>query len=210
MNAKSFSTLIALGLLASACGTENRGLESVHQPVVQRSDFVLDLQTSYDGLAAGETRRLSGWFDSLQLGYGDHISIDDPSGDGGGVARQAVGAIAAHYGLLLDRQAPVTQGAIAPGSVRVVVSRMKASVPNCPDWSRSADHNFDNHSMSNFGCAVNSNLAAMVADPQDLVRGRDSSAPADAATAGKAIKGYRDKPTAATGDLKAESTGGDK
>ena len=28
-------------------------------------------------------------------------------------------------------------------------------------------------SMSNYGCAVNSNLAAMIANPEDLVHGRE-------------------------------------
>ncbi len=34
--------------------------------------------------------------------------------------------------------------------------------------------NYNNRSMSNFGCGVNSNLAAMVANPEDLIHGRES------------------------------------
>ena len=37
------AALIALGLTLGACGPVNRGLESVNQPVVDRTDYVLDL-----------------------------------------------------------------------------------------------------------------------------------------------------------------------
>lgn len=201
------ATLIALGLATTACGTENRGVESVHQPVVSRTDYAFDVPTSADGLAAEEANRISGWFDSLKLGYGDKVSIDLSGGYGSRAARDIVASIAARYGLLLEDNAPLTGGDVAPGSVRVVVSRMKAAVPGCSDWGRPSDRNFDNHSLSNYGCAINGNLAAMIANPEDLVRGQPGTSSTDAATANKAIKTYRDKaPTGAQG-LKQESAG---
>src|SRR3546814_4970083 len=65
---------------------------------------------------------------------------------------------------------------------------MSASVPNCPDFSREGNHEFEGSMTSNFGCAVNSNLAAMVARPQDLVRGQPGAPSVDPATATKAIQ----------------------
>ena len=72
--------MLALTTALSGCGgTAQTGLETVHQPVVKRTDFAFDLQTSGSGgLASGETRRLVDWFDSINVGYGDRISIDDP------------------------------------------------------------------------------------------------------------------------------------
>jgi len=200
--------LLAPALLLGACGTYNGGLESVYQPVVERSDHVLDLQTAGQGLAAGEEQRLAGWLGSMGLRYGDRIAVDD--GAGGSVARAEVAAQASRYGLLLSDQAPVTVGQIAPGTVRVVLTRMTASVPNCPDFSRVYTPDFSQSTTSNFGCAVNSNVAAMVADPADLVRGAPGSPTADPATAAKSIGALRSaKPTGAGGtDVKAESTGG--
>ena len=75
--------------------------------------------------------------------------------------------------------------------VRVVVSRTSASVPNCPNWSVPSQPNLDNNSMSNFGCAVNANLAAMVANPEDLVHGREGGPVGDSLTATKAVDTYR-------------------
>lgn len=185
--------LIALGVSLSACGgTDNRGLESVHQPVVSRTDYVYDANAMSGGLTAEDKGRLIGWFDTLKVGFGDRISVDDPANDP--VTRDAVQDIAARYGLLLSATAPVTEGVVTPGTIRVVVSRAKADVPGCPDWSRKSQPEFDGNTMSNFGCGVNANLAAMVANPEDLVSGRDADGTADAATSSKAIRTYRTAP----------------
>lgn len=200
---------IAMCLMLGACnmGTVNPGLEAVHQPVVQRTDYAIDLQASGGGLAAEETRRLSTWFDSLELAYGDRVSIDDPAGYGNG-ARNDVAAAAARYGMLLEQGAPVTAGQVAPGSIRVVVSRMTASVPECPDWSRPSQPEYEASTMSNYGCASAKNLAAMIANPEDLIRGQSGAGGPDAATVSKAIKTFREKAPTGAGALKQESSKG--
>jgi len=191
----------------SGCGTPNRGLESVHQPVVARHDYVFDMAApSGDRLSPSDAARLVGWFDTVKLRYGDRISVDAP-GDTGD-ARSAVAAVTARYGLLVDNQAPVTQGELAPGSIRVVISRMTASVPHCPDFSRPASPEFGGNSMSNYGCAINTNLAIMVADPQDLINGREGSGTVDAASSAKAIRTYRNTAPTGAGGLKNQSTRG--
>lgn len=199
--------LLALTLALAGCGgTVNRGLESVHQPVVSRTDYVVDVAEGSNGLAPGERERLEGWFRSIGLAYGDRISVDDPTGSP--AAREDVAAVAGRHGILVSRLAPVTAGPIEPGTLRVVVSRASAVVPNCPDWSRHASPEFVGSGMSNYGCAANTNLAAMVANPEDLVRGEDPAGTIDASTAGKAIKSWREaKPTGEKG-LKIESTKG--
>ena len=54
--------------------------------------------------------------------------------------------------------------------------------------------------MSNFGCSVNANLAAMVANPEDLIHGREGSGVGDNLTATKAVETYRNaKPTGSSG-----------
>jgi len=42
----------------------------------------------------------------------------------------------------------------------------------CGDWSVDAAHNADNLPMPNYGCSVQQNIAAQVADPRDLVQPR--------------------------------------
>ena len=205
MRASHFATLIGMSVALAACGTQNRGLESVHQPVVSKSNYVLDVNSGYDGLAPGEISRVAGWFESLRLGYGDRVSVDVPGGSDA-ATREAVADIAARYGLLIDPAAPVTSGEIAPGKVRVVVSRTSANVPGCPDWSDKAGNDLNANTQSNYGCSINSNLAAMVANPEDLVYGQRATGANDASTASKAIKTYRDRAPSGAGTLKQESS----
>ena len=192
-------TRIAITLLASAFAASTpaqadepaRGLTAVNQPVVTRTDLAMDVVAPDGTLSSAEEARLDGWFRGLGLGYGDRIYVD---GDYAGAAAADVAQVAGRYGMMVSPGAPVTAGGIQPGTVRVVVSRTRASVPGCPNWDRRASPDFRNNQMSNFGCAVSSNMAMMVADPQDLIYGRDGGAVVDASTAAKAIHMYRDWP----------------
>lgn len=194
-------------LLAGCGGTQNRGIESVHQPVVSRTEYAFDVGAGPGGLAPGEGERLAGWMGSLRLGYGDRIAIDDPARDP--ATRADVAAAAARHGLLVSDDAPVTAAPITPGTARVVVTRARAAVPGCPDHSRMYQPDFNAHTSSNHGCAVNANLAAMVANPMDLVRGEPGSGIADPAISTRAIDRFRKaEPTGAGGTaVRAESAG---
>lgn len=202
-------TLIALATVVLAgCNTPDlpdRGLAAVNVPVVTSTNYVFDAAAPNGALAPGESERLQGWFQGLGLGYGDSVYVDGAYATG---AREQVGAIAGRYGMLVQAGAPVTAGAIQPGSIRVVVARRRAEVPGCPNWSVPAQPNFENRSMSNFGCAVNSNYAAMVADPVDLVHGREGTGVLDTSTATKAVDYYRAAPPTGTKGLQAVSTKG--
>jgi len=202
------ATLAAPALLLGGCmGTENHGLESVHQPVVARQDYALDVNTIAGRLAPSEARRLSDWMTTIHLGFGDRVGIDA----GGPIplaARDQVAAVVASYGLLLSDDHPVTAAPVTPGTVRVVVSRMHARVPGCPDWSRDAATELDANTSSNFGCAINTNLAAMVARPGDLVRGVDHDPISDPVLTTKAIDAYRKKPATGAGPLEQVSLKG--
>jgi pilus assembly protein CpaD len=172
----------------------SRGVSAVNVPVLTRSEFVFDAAAPDGSLSPAESARLDGWFSSLGLGYGDSIYVD------GAYARDDVARVAGRYGLLLANGAPVTAGAVAPGTVRVVVSRARATVPNCPNWDEKSQPNYANKTMSNYGCGVNGNLAAMVANPEDLIHGRDDGGVGDTRTATKAVESYRKAtPTGADG-----------
>jgi pilus assembly protein CpaD len=186
--------ITALGLSVTACGsnTANRSVYSERQPVVSKSNFVLDLSADNGGLSTAEQNRLSGWFDALELGYGDRVSIDDPSYSNSAVAKSAVENIVASYGLLISETAPVTEGNIPSGQMRVVVTRTSASVPGCPDFSHRSHTDFQARTSANYGCGTNSTLSAMIANPEDLVRGQNADGE-DQSQASKAIRAYRDK-----------------
>ncbi|MBU7579668.1 MAG: CpaD family pilus assembly protein [Porphyrobacter sp.] len=203
-------TLVAmLGLGLAGCGgmPTNTSLYSVKQPVVERTNMVLDVNTNGGGLPISEQQRLNGWFETMNLRYGDRIAIENPGQNP--AVTNAIRDLASRYGLLLSDTAPVTAGYLQPGQARVVITRTTASVPGCPDWSAKSDMNYTNGTSPNFGCAVNSNLAAMVADPQDLLEGKKGSGETVIATSNKAISTYRDmEPTGKGGLQDAGAAGG--
>lgn len=178
----------ALAAPANAKDDPTRGLESIHVPVVTHSEYVFDAAAPDGQLSSAEQARLNAWLDGLRVDFGDRIYV---AGDYASAARQDVARVVGNYGLMVSNGAPVVPGAAAPGGVRVIVSRAKASMPNCPDWSRTSQPNYSNRTMPNYGCAVNGNLAAMVADPNDLVYGRSAMPGADGFAAAKAIALYR-------------------
>jgi pilus assembly protein CpaD len=200
---------LSLGLTLAGCGgiATNRSLESIHQPVVEHVNYTLDVSTGPGGLSYPEQRRLAGWFEAMDLRYGDRIAIDDPLDSE--ATRAAVDALASRYGLLVSGDAPATPGNVTAGMARIVVTRAKASVPGCPDWSSNNDFNPNNATKSNYGCATNSNLAAMVADPDHLLKGSESRGDTVVMSASKAISAYREQKPSGTGGLKATGTKGD-
>ena len=197
---------VSLALALGACGgmPSNRSLESVHQPVVSATNFTLDVSAGPGGISVPEQRRLAGWFDAMDLRYGDRIYVDDPMKSVGSHA--AVEAVAGKYGLLVSGDAPITPGDVNPGTVRVIVTRYSATVPGCPDWSANSDANLNNGTNPNYGCAVNSNMAAMVADPSHLIHGASGSGTTTVMSGTKAIDSYRTAPPTGEKGLKEQSS----
>ena len=203
---RSTIILVALCSGVAACNTPDlpdKGLAAVNVPVVTSADYVFEASAPDGALAPGEADRINGWFQGLGLGYGDSIFVDGPYAD---AARGQVAAVAAEYGMAVSPGAPVTAGMIRPGAVRVVVSRRRAEVPYCPNWSLPSQPNYDNRNISNFGCGVNSNLAAMVANPEDLLHGREGSGVGDTSTGAKAVILYRSAPPSGAKGLQDIST----
>ena len=203
--------LAALTLAGCAGGSpfpaaHNRSLDSVHQPIVRVDSLVFDADASSGQLEPAEAHRVSDWFDAMELHYGDRVSIDEAGSNPPLAARQMVAELVNQRGMLLQEHAPVTGGAIAPGRMRIVITRSAARVDGCPNWATNNVRS-SNTTNSNYGCASNSNLAAMVADATDLVHGQVRTGN-DPLTASKAISTFRDRPPTGAGDLRNNSTQG--
>jgi pilus assembly protein CpaD len=77
---------------------------------------------------------------------------------------------------------------IAP--IRLAYSRIAADVADCGEWPGYLDKDSHNRNYENFGCATQSNLAAMVDNPLDLLYPRGTTPP-DAARRAKVLEGYQ-------------------
>jgi pilus assembly protein CpaD len=206
-----------MGVIALAIGTglagcsgslidSNNSLYSVKQPVVERTNFTLDVDTNASGLSISEQQRLNGWFETMDLRYGDRITIEDPSANP--AVANAVNELAGRYGLLVDGVAPTTPGLLPAGQARIVITRSSASVPGCPDWSDKFDGNYKNKTSPNYGCAINSNIAAMIANPEDLLEGQTGTGETVVQTGTRAIQTYREAPPTGAGGLQQAQSGG--
>lgn len=205
----------ALGLAVAGCATgqprtlnarTNYSVYSVHQPVVEHTNYVFDLRVDGDRVSEAELNRLAAWFHSIDARYGDRITIDEPRGYGSAGARADVGRVASDFGLLLaDSAAPITEGEVAPGTIRVVASRASAHVEGCPSYTNPG---IDSpvRTDSNYGCATNSNLAAMIANPDDLIHGQEGSGRDSATVAGRAVRTYRERVPTGTQPLPSTTT----
>ncbi|MEM1196197.1 MAG: CpaD family pilus assembly lipoprotein [Pseudomonadota bacterium] len=197
----------ALGLMLASCGgmATNNSLYSTKQPVVARQNFSLDVETISNGLPVSEQARLNGWFEAMDVGYGDRISIEDPGANP--AVTNAVNDLAGRYGLIVTETAPTTTGFLKPGEARIVITRSSAKVEGCPDWSAQSDMNYLNATSPGYGCANNTNLAAMVANPEDLLEGQKGTGETVIATGNKAIQTFRDAVPTGAGGL-ADASGG--
>jgi pilus assembly protein CpaD len=182
MSMKTKIILIAsIAGVLSGCGTigatgANTSLYSTNQPVVTRTNYAIDVNTDgYNGMPPSETQRVSEWFDALKLGFGDRIAVDFGDYGASNAVKEEVARLASLHGMTMVDTAPVTPGNVTPGTARIVVTRSDATVPNCPNWSKHTESNYNSSNHPGYGCAVNGNLAVMVADPEDLVRGREST-----------------------------------
>lgn len=83
----------------------------------------------------------------------------------------------------------------AGDDVNLIIRRYVVTLPGCPDWSGSLN-TYNNTTSSNWGCASATNLGLMIAEPGDLLLGRDEGM-ADGEHAAMSINRYR------TGETKA-------
>jgi pilus assembly protein CpaD len=209
----SIAAVSALGFVVGGCSTQpdqlevrrNYSLYSLHQPVVERTSFVFDVATQGDGVSEAEQGRLAAWFDSIGLRYGDTVAIDGGDVHSAGAKRDVARVASAHGLLIAEAGSPVTEGSVPPGFVRVVASRSSASVDGCPSWN---DPGIESpvRTAANYGCAINSNLAAMIANPEDLIQGREASGNGAAQVAGRAARAYRESPPTGRQGLPAATT----
>ncbi len=82
--------------------------------------------------------------------------------------------------------------------VRISYVAVTATTNPCGEWPEDLQNNtFSNKNYHNFGCATQSNLAAQIANPMDLVTPRDMS-PIDATRRSTVIGLYREGSNTAT------------
>ncbi|HEX7775697.1 MAG TPA: CpaD family pilus assembly protein [Parvibaculum sp.] len=195
MRTKSFSLRataprfagLAFALALSACGGFNGheeaelGVSYVHPITVTADDATLTIPASRErsGLS-DDDRKAIGDFASAykERGHGP-LTVSTPSGSPNTTTAMNV---------LVDVRDALSDTGIAAGNISylpynasakdgdapVILSfkRYVAKAAPCGDWSMDYDYDPNNVLPPNHGCASQNNLAALVADPADLVQPR--------------------------------------
>lgn len=78
----------------------------------------------------------------------------------------------------------------APKEPRYDAATGQIILPPCPDWSHPSVGNYDNSMHSNYGCAVNRNMAVQVEQPSDWEKGYGQFGPDTETTLG-VVSRYR-------------------
>jgi len=184
---------LAGGLLA-ACDSpgEWSAAEAPRQMHVdfQRLTHTAGFGVSATQLAQTEQESLTAFLQAAQVTTDDPVYLEGATSDR--LSGPRISALARD----LTRQGyavatlPAAPDAVPKNALLVVVERYVVTPPDCPNWTKSPSDDHENAQSSNFGCADANNLGLMVADPRDLVIGRQLG-PAGAAQAGLAIQRYR-------------------
>ncbi len=99
----------------------------------------------------------------------------------------------------------VTLSATDAAPIRLTFVGTTAMTSQCGQWPKDLINDFGNQNYYNFGCATQNNLAAQIANPEDLVAPRGMT-PIDATRRNAAIKEYRERTTTIE-DASTSSTG---
>ncbi len=175
--------------------------------VTQRIDSItVPFAGNSTELPAASRSGLGGFLDEIGAGRDAVVVVRAPTGvkgDLGAQRRNAVLRFLKARGLRPRRRDSLLPQVEVPAEkVLVRVAQYAAKLPACPDHSRGRLGRLSNQNSSNYGCATNHNLGAMVANPRDLVRGREL-APARTTRQMHRIRSYR-----AGASVGGESDGG--
>jgi pilus assembly protein CpaD len=165
-------------LVAGSCSVSNDGPTvwedgARNHPITVEPSY-RDLKVQFGGGADGISSEDAAKFDSFLTDYRLHgngsLGISVPSGASSRAAITYFGERAAASGISRDKILVSTHDA-ANGDRRVDVSYIAytAHTQACGDWSENESFTIDNQTPRNFGCSVQQNIAAMVADPRDLL-----------------------------------------
>jgi pilus assembly protein CpaD len=168
---------LAAVLIAGSCSVGSNGPVvwedgARNHPIAVEPSY-RDLKIYYTGSADGMNADDTVKFDAFVADYRAHgngsLGISVPSGSASRAAITYFGERAAATGISRDKIMISTREAGSDMRVDVSYIAYTARSQACGDWSENEAFTIDNTTPKNFGCSTQHNLAAMVADPRDLL-----------------------------------------
>lgn len=213
MSNRSLFQIAALGLAAmllQACANGNRDdlktgaipddYRTRHPIVLAEVEQSIDIPVASGdrSLSIGAQDVINGFFAEYRRTSSGVLRIQYPSGASNSAAaqtlRRSFRQLALQNGVPGGRIQETSyqadpNGGLAP--IRLSYNSMKATTDQCGQWPSDILHDTTNRNWDNYGCATQSNLAAQIANPTDLVSPREMT-PIDAKRRTTVIGNYRD------------------
>lgn len=213
MSNRSSFQMVALGLAAmllQACANGNRDdlktgaipddYRTRHPIVLAEVEQSIDIPVASGdrALSIGAQDVINGFFAEYRRTSSGIVRIQYPAGAANSAAAQSLRRtfrqLALQNGIPGGRIQETSyqanpDGGLAP--IRLSYNSMKATTNTCGQWPTDILHDTNNRNWENYGCATQSNLAAQIANPTDLVSPREMT-PIDAKRRTTVIGNYRD------------------
>lgn len=191
--------VLAAGLAVAGCASMSGELDA---PITPLSRYALQVEPGLDRIALavhdqGLSSNQHAALRDLAARYGasgsGQVRIESPAGDDPVAVEQAyaVRAFLQASGVPGDRIQMAAYNAPDPRApVLAGFETIRAHIPDCSTEARNMAGRTSNQSSGGFGCAINANIAAQIADPRDILAARPMT-PADSGRAAVVFDNYR-------------------
>jgi len=178
----SLALFIAMSSTLAACSNGELALDDTYAPAlhyerfpieVTRGPVKMEISSKSGKLQSSQINAISGFSRSAKNSGSSRITILRPSGGGasGKVARQTF-QLLVQSGISPSMISQKTYPGASKAPVQLTYIRSVAVTSECGDWSSDLSNTSSNEPFSNYGCAVQNNIAAMVVNPEDFVAPR--------------------------------------
>jgi pilus assembly protein CpaD len=198
MIAKLVLALAATSVL-TGCSQEELALDDHYVPSthyerypikVAKAPIKMEISSKFGSLQPSQINAISEFARSARSASASRIMVRRPSGGGASsqVAHQ-VAQLLATSGIPASQISYGTYPGSAKGPVQISYVRAVAVTKECGDWSSDVTNLPNDQLVSNLGCAIQNNYAAMVDNPEDFVVPR-ATTPSAAGARTQAVRLY--------------------
>jgi pilus assembly protein CpaD len=179
----------ALGLSLAACTPEELALDTKYTPssgseqypiTVGHGPQTLNIANKSGTLQPSQVNAITAFANRAAVAGTSPVHVARPAASSSRLSHE-VANLLMQQGVAKNSIHMTTYRGAASGPVKITYRTAHTHVAKCGNWSEDVTNTKFNEPMPNLGCAVQSNIAAMVSDPNDL-NGPKPSEPAMASS----------------------------